>query len=216
MRLPKKKRWIHKFETGLTAAMYLSPATYLEYSTPYPFNKSIKSPDVQIIKSNQGFGGNYFINYHFSKHIGLNWGFQIFSFSKSFVSRYNSGRDSTFFTTKNTCYHFPVNFLWDINPKNKVKCFLIAGIEPGWDVWNSHLDEGGTTPINSVDIKAEYCLLLLFDISAGIKIPIYRNFSYTLMLKYENTYKPVGVSNFGGTMVYNNTGFLSLNMGFCF
>jgi len=121
--IPLKKWQKKKIEVGMTVSAFFPPPVY--------------GKGVIDHKSKLSFGGNIFANYHFTKHLGMTWGFGIFTYKKLFEYVFdfiNNNPDTAYFYFKPKAVFLraPVNFLWDINPTGKVKCFLNAGVSPLW------------------------------------------------------------------------------------
>ncbi len=203
--IPLKKWQKKKIEAGWTVSAFFPPPIYGE--------------GVLDHKSKLSFGVNYFMNWHFTRHIGITWGAACFTYKKSFgliVNDYHNNLDTGFFSFKPAAFYirFPVNFLWDINPKSKVKCFINAGVAPLW-LYEIYKWDRGSKDFNLPSRLTDRQVNCLYNLNLGLKIPLYKSLAYIIMISYENSFVPLFISGYSGNIIHTKKGFLSLNMGLC-
>lgn len=203
--LEKKTGDIKKFEFGLTTSTFFAPALYSE--------------DIIMNKRSMlSWGINYFMNYHFTRHIGINSGVGFSMWKNSFDYIFLDGEnippnyDTSVFSVKSTCLKLPVNFLWDVNPKKKVQCFINAGISPS--AINSGLQFNGGSrnwlqPARSSWTK----FYLLYNFNFGLRVPLYKQFSYIFNISFESSAMQIK-STYLRNFIYTKRVFLLINMGF--
>jgi hypothetical protein len=199
--IPLKKWQKKKFETMITASTCIAPRLYGEGVVNNRNNKL-------------AFGGNCLINYHFTQHLGLTWGFGALIYNRSFGQITNYKHDTAYFTTKNKLLIYGIAFLWNINPKDKVSCFINVGAS--CIALNSGLYFDGGSKDWLPPSKTTYSWLNAFyNLRVGIKIPFYKSAKGIVMLEYEDCFKPTTIANLSHR-IYSKPRLLLINLGLCF
>ncbi len=203
--IPLKKWQTKKFEIGMTVSAFFPPPVYGEGIIDH--------------KSKLSFGGDLFVNYHFTKHLGITWGLGISVYKKSFefVDDYvHNNPDTVYFSFKPKAVFLraPVNFLWDINPKGKVKCFVNTGLAPLWHQTDGFID-GDNPGIYPSSLTYGFKLNCSYNFNFGIKVALYKSLTYIAFLSYEDTFIPVLTHAYSVSIAYTKSRFLSLHMGLC-
>jgi hypothetical protein len=203
--IPLKKWQKKKIEAGWTVSAFFPPPVYGEGIVDH--------------KSKLSFGGDYFMNWHFTRYIGITWGVGYFAFKKSFdiiLNDYHNNSDTATFSFKPdaTFLRFPINILWDINPAAKVRCFINAGIAPFWRHAIYNWDSGSKDFVPPSKLVS-WQVTCSYNINLGIKVPLYKSLAYIALLSYENAFVPLRVTGYAGSNIHTKNGFLSLRMGLC-
>lgn len=197
--IPLKKWQKKKIEVGLTASAFFPPPVYGEGIIDH--------------KSKLSFGVDYFMNWHFSRHIGITWGFAALKYKQSFGQVIKPDNDTANYHSDFLFLKYPVTFLWDINPDSKVKCFINSGLALTVYSIGPHYD-GGSLQWLPPSKMAESGFLLFYNLNAGIKIPVYKKLGFVAMLQYEDCFKSIIVV-WPNYAIYTKPRFLSLHVGLC-
>jgi hypothetical protein len=196
------KKWQKKkFETMITASACFAPRLYGEGVVNNRNNKLV-------------FGGNYVINYHFTQHLGLTWGFSALIYNRSFGLITNYKHDTAYFTTKNKFLKYSLGFLWNINPKEKVSCFINIGASCIAFYSGLYFDGGSKDWLQPGRMDHSW-LNAFYNFRVGIKIPFFKSAKGIVMLEYEDCFKPTPIVYLSHT-IYSKPRLFSLNLGLCF
>jgi hypothetical protein len=197
-----------KFDFGISVSSFITPKVF--------------GDDIMI--NHRGgrfsFGVNYFMNYHFSRHLGLTSGvgFSMWKNSFDYIFLYGNNispdYDTASFTIK--CYYLkmPINFLWEINPLNKVNCFVNFGVSPFMFNSGTYFVSGSPKWFQPGRMN-EQSFQLFYNFNIGVKLPLYKYFAFTILFSYDNCFKSIHLSGIENP-IYSKSGFLSLNLGIIF